>query len=303
MAASWRTRASLPQSRSSLAVGVIGDHIYAVGGRSLPGRNKTAIAMLTEAYNAVNNTWTSKASMPTARSDLAVGVLHGRIFAVGGVFEFRSAAFECYDPTDDWWTRLKPMPTARASLGAVGIPHLHELWAIGGAGSTWLSTVEIYEPRTGAWSSGPPLDQPRASLAVALAGSTVFAVGGFNDASALGIVEACDTASKRCSSWARRAPMPTPRWGLALGATAGGERLFAVGGFASGEWLTVVEEYDVRGDRWRQLCPMPTARRDLGVGILASGVLAKSATLYAVGGWNGTRQLATVESLRLDSYS
>jgi hypothetical protein len=62
-------------------------------------------------------TWTTKASMPTARSQLAVSVLNGILYAVGGTNDSGVLnTVEAYDPTTDSWTTKTPMPTPRSDL-------------------------------------------------------------------------------------------------------------------------------------------------------------------------------------------
>ena len=57
--------------------------------------------------------WRQGAFMPTARSELAVAALDGRIYVAGGIGRFgTSDAFEVYDPKKNAWARLAPLPMA-----------------------------------------------------------------------------------------------------------------------------------------------------------------------------------------------
>lgn len=82
------------------------------------------------------------------------------------------------------------------------------------------------------------------------------------------------TAPPVALNWARRAPMPTPRFDF--GAAAVGNKIYAVGG-NSGSLLRAVEEYDPAANGWRAVTPMPTARDNLAV-------VAVNGKLYALGG-------------------
>src|SRR5712692_6825588 len=67
---------------------------------------------------AATSTWTTAASMPTARYGLAAATSSdGRIYAIGG---FDGASYpsvvQVYDPTTSTWTSGAPMPTARIGL-------------------------------------------------------------------------------------------------------------------------------------------------------------------------------------------
>ena len=57
------------------------------------------------AYNPSADTWTAVASMGTARWGLAVGVLSGRLYAVGGgsTSSTSLSSVEAYDPARDAW--------------------------------------------------------------------------------------------------------------------------------------------------------------------------------------------------------
>src|SRR4029453_11082516 len=76
--------------------------------------------------------WRTRSVMPTARGALAVGVIAGKIYAIGGVGSNRrnSNANEAYDPAQDRWVKLAPMPTPRDhhAIGALN----GKLYAIGG---------------------------------------------------------------------------------------------------------------------------------------------------------------------------
>src|SRR6266566_2470797 len=81
-----------------------------------------------------------------------------------------------------------------------------------------------------------------------------------------------------CDCWSQVAPMPTKRFGLAVGAING--TLYAVGGFDDRQYpgpLAANEAYDPVANAWTTRAPMPTPRHLLGVAVLGS-------LLYAVGG-------------------
>jgi hypothetical protein len=85
--------------------------------------------------------------MPTARTDLGVGVANGTLAAVGGAANVGVLnTVEIYDPTTNSWLTDAPMPTARQSLGVVGVNGI--VYAIGGYGGTAgiLGTNEAFAP-------------------------------------------------------------------------------------------------------------------------------------------------------------
>jgi energy-converting hydrogenase Eha subunit A len=88
--------------------------------------------------------------------------------------------------------------------------------------------------------------------------------------------------------WTTKAPMPTPRELLAVGAI--NNILYAVGGFAQGS-LDVVEAYNPATNSWTTKASLPTPRMGAAVGVV-NGIL------YTVGGWNnlGGGLVGTVEA-------
>jgi hypothetical protein len=65
---------------------------------------------------AAEDTWTSKADMPTARGFVSGCVADGKIYVVGGTDNTQLSAValvEVYDPVSDTWTTRASMPEAR----------------------------------------------------------------------------------------------------------------------------------------------------------------------------------------------
>jgi hypothetical protein len=57
--------------------------------------------------------WSRGVPMPTARSEIAVTQLDGRIYVAGGIGRLGTTdAFEVYDPLTNTWRSLAPLPEA-----------------------------------------------------------------------------------------------------------------------------------------------------------------------------------------------
>ncbi len=141
-------------------------------------------------YDPKENKWSKVASMNTRRLGVAVAVLGGYLYAVGGsdgqmplntgrldrafnrVFpthgywlirillcsSWRScfglfvSAVERYDPRQNKWTLVAPMSTRRKHLGCA--VYNNWIYAVGGRDdATELSSAERYNPHTNTWSS------------------------------------------------------------------------------------------------------------------------------------------------------
>jgi hypothetical protein len=227
--------------------------------------------------------------MPTARSGLAVGVVNGILYAVGGdnvVFQNGNfvvnylGTVEAYDPGTNKWTAKAPMLTARSGL-AVGVVNVNGndiLYAIGGSdGVNTLATVEAYDPTSNTWTPKTPMLTPRYGLGVGVVNGQIYAVGGFIAPDQSSPVEAYDPVA---NGWVPKASMPVGR--ILLGVDVVNNILYAVGGSTDGSNnLSTVETYDPMTDKWTTgtLMPtsMPTPRGGLAVG-------ENDGILYAVGG-------------------
>jgi N-acetylneuraminic acid mutarotase len=290
----WATVASVPTARRDLAAVVAHDgRIFAIGGADADG-----VAMATvEAYTPSTNTWETLASMPTARSTLAAVVAaDGRIFAIGGFDETNLARVEAYTPTTDTWERMASLPLARSALGAALRPN-GQLLAIGGDNGgtdgskpeTARSNVDAYAVATDAWTTAAALPTPRGWLATTVApDGRIFAIGGYDGTSELSTVEAFTHSTGK---WSGKASLPTARCELAAATSDG--RIFAIGGNvggSGGSYFSTVEAYSAETNTWATAAKMPTARTALAAATAADG------RIFAIGGDDGTKILATVEA-------
>ena len=112
--------------------------------------------------------------MGTARLLLAVAVLDGNLYAVGGESSYNYlSSVERYDLAANAWEAVAPMGTERSEHGAAVLDG--KLYAVGGEkenneedGSQLVNTVERYNPATNAWEGLAPMATARASPCVAL---------------------------------------------------------------------------------------------------------------------------------------
>ncbi len=76
----------MPTPRRNLAVGVANKVLYAVGGwREVSGGDLDVPVSVVEAYDSINNVWTTKAPLPRDRNGVGLGDVNGILYAVGGV--------------------------------------------------------------------------------------------------------------------------------------------------------------------------------------------------------------------------
>jgi hypothetical protein len=174
------------------------------------------------------------------------------------------------------------MPTARTLLATAVVDG--KIYAIGGGqslNSPPLSTVEVYDPATDTWDT-TKTDMPtnRWWLYACEVNGIIYAIGGASDTqwTLLSTVEAYDPTT---DTWTTKAPMPTPRSGLANVVNG---KIYVIGD------LSAVEEYDPETDTWTTKKPMPTGRWGLATAVV-DGII------YAMGGQStGGNWLSTVEA-------
>jgi RNA polymerase sigma factor (sigma-70 family) len=208
-------------------------------------------------------TWTQKADMPTARSNLGSALVDGKIYVIGGTPSNGGAvaSAEEYDPATDIWTKRANMPTAREGIRAAAVDGI--VYAIGGwkpGGDT--SILEAYDPATDKWTRKANMPTRRTMTAVAVVDGIIYVIGGELGSTPLSVVEAYDPATDK---WTRMADMPTARYMAGYCVIDG--LIYVFGGATERNpefiiWGSVptVEVYDPATNTWVQSSDMPRPR-------------------------------------------
>jgi N-acetylneuraminic acid mutarotase len=176
----WVSLPDMPTARAGLASARVGDAIYAIGGRTGTVPCSGGELATVERYDIATQTWSTVASLPTARSDLAAITKGGKVYVFGGC---AAGAFladvDVYDPeTDTWSTAPTDLPTARAAMYQVGKKG-GTIYVIGGyAGGPALAVNEAYKVSRDAWSTATPMLTARAEMGVVSHGGRIYTVGG-----------------------------------------------------------------------------------------------------------------------------
>ena len=102
------------------------------------------------AATVATNVWTTKASMPTARSGFAAGVVNGVVYAVGGIRDGLTflTTVQAYNPATNGWATKAPLPARRAYLNGTGTINGILYVAGGGDSSGVTRTLFAYNPST-----------------------------------------------------------------------------------------------------------------------------------------------------------
>jgi hypothetical protein len=100
LADTWATAQSMPTPRGGLSAAALNGNIYAIGGSAgFPLEDDTSLNIVEE-YDVISENWRTAQSMSIERTEIAVAVVNGLIFAIGGTQNTYQAfdIVEAYDP-------------------------------------------------------------------------------------------------------------------------------------------------------------------------------------------------------------
>jgi len=157
----WTTVASMNTTRYGHGVAVLNGKLYAVGGHD--GSN---VLSGVECYDDVSNQWTlvashgahqRLASMNKKRWLHGVGVLNGKLYAMGGQDSNNIvSSVESYDDVRNQWITVASMLIPRSEHRIQVFNG--KIYAVGGYNSTGtLSSVECYDEGSDTWTAVPEM--------------------------------------------------------------------------------------------------------------------------------------------------
>jgi serine/threonine protein kinase len=216
----WTPRANIPTARSNAEAAGIDGKLYVFGGcgRNSEGNHDCRVGTtnVLEVYDPQTNTWTTKAPMPTPRSDMAASVIGGKLYVAGGRGPCPPCSayqvLEVYDPdTDNWDVTKAPLPVA--VTGASGAALNGKFYVTGGDSQATAepkrsNLLMFYDPVTNKWDIGPPLPTPRGELGLEAVHGVLYAIGGVATNEESNVVEAYDPVQ---NAWSTKAPLPVAR--------------------------------------------------------------------------------------------
>lgn len=181
LANAWTSKANMPTARAGLGLARHGDRIYAIGGRTSTTPCSGGELSTVERYDTLTDTWTTVASLPSPRSDLAAAESGGKIYVFGGCLSGATLNIvDVYDPTTNTWSSAPTdMLTPRAAMYAVDVKG-GTIYVVGGVNPlfTQLSVNEAYKVSSDTWTTDTPMPTPRAEMGAASHGGMVYFVGG-----------------------------------------------------------------------------------------------------------------------------
>lgn len=290
-AATWTTRAAMPEERTEVSATTDGRRIYVAGGVAeptaalAPGERAGAPRRLW-VYDPGEDKWSSPTALPRGVNHTGFVYLDGRLYVIGG---FREGQFTTttgdvwiYDLATGEWRAGRPMPTPRGAA-ALGLVDGKIHW-IGGNGMEghihdgmftrdWSVGIhEVYDPVADRWERRASMPSPRNHPGAGVVNGRIHVIGGrFNDNSQMTLHEIYDPKTNR---WETGPPMPTGRSGVATVARNGW--IYVFGGEKNmPPWRRTfreAERFDTRTGRWESLPPLATPRHGLAAAVLSDGI-------------------------------
>ena len=187
--------------------------------------------------------WQAGAGMPTARSEMRVGVVDGIFYVPGGFGGLTD--FAAYDPANDSWTGLAPLPEPAHHMMVTG--HGGKVFVFGGGPDmSWQATasVFVYDPAADAWTTAGSMPERRMSGEAVSLGDSIYLVGGTGGTTAMLRFDPAE------ESWTVLPGPVQPREHVA--AVAFNDELWVIGGRWGGTGaLATVEIFDPASGAWR----------------------------------------------------
>lgn len=285
----WQYKTPMPTERKGMAVAVLDNKIWVVGGKRM-GHQALHTA---EIYDPANDSWNTQVpGISVARENATAQVWDGKIYLFAGRNNHSLVSeVEVYDPTAGNWQTITTLPTPRFGVASVIVDST--IWLIGGTDMNFTNynLIEIYHPQSNSWSTLPAtLNIARGNPMAAVIDSTVYIFGG----DYFGPVISYEKYDFSSQSWSTVGNM-LYSCGSA-GYLALPDQVWLVGGLGQGGTLGSVQKFHFQNGspQWEPGPALGTARREL----VAAAVNNK---IYAIGGrgMSGGTTFNTVEELDL----
>ena len=221
--------------------------------------------------------WTPRASMAIARSEIPAAVVEGDIYAPGGLVPTAqgigvAASVERYRAETDTWESVTDLPAPRHHSMSVAVSGM--VFVLGGFGDGFdpWATAWVLEPATSTWREIADLPASvGAGAAVAIDG-LVYVVGGVPSGTSMYVYDPA------ADSWESLAPMTHAREHTAAVAFDGD--LWVLGGRWQEEMLSSTEVFDTETRSWSDGPAMLEARSGFGATVIGGSIFVAGGEIF-----------------------
>jgi len=217
--------------------------------------------------------WQEEVPVSIARDRLAVVVVDGIIYAIGGETPGGvTGVVEAYDPTQQAWMLKATKSVPVANIGGAVLDG--KVYVPGGLtfSDRVTDVLEVYDPTADRWEQAAPLPAPRAAYALAVHGSKLYLFGGNDGQQDVATVLVYDPAADEWQTLPERPPARA-----FVSAAALDDKIYIVGGYTDGRELDTCQIYLPVIGEWGSCAPMLEGRGGLSL-------VAVGRQLWAIGG-------------------
>ncbi len=266
----WNAGPPLPVQRSEVAVAVVDQSIYVVGGYANGNVDQSLVQVFRPVVRdgVLSGEWRDVTPLPRGLNHVGAVGYGGRLYVFGGFAAQNNSAVsdaDVYDPRTNAWRQIASLPQA---LGSVAVAVLdNEIHLVGGRDVHSVRSHFVYDPEKNSYFERAPLPVGRDHLGLVAMEGRLYAIGGRIDTPAhnTSFVDAYDPEQNR---WTAAAPLPAPRSGIAAAAFI--QRIFVVGGEQAGApaAFSSVYVYDARRNCWLPGNALPDGRHGTGAAVV-----------------------------------
>ena len=230
--------------------------------------------ILIQHVKASEDSWTTKAPMPTAKFSFGVASVNGKIYAMGGAVSTQSGTLlannEEYDPITDTWYEKTPLSTP--TYGCAVASYGNQIYVFGGQikGDNGLGVdtngTKVYDIVTDTWVTKAPMPTARTLLKANVVGGKIYLIGGYVNGTSN---EVYDPATDK---WVTKASMPTAAYAYASGVVD--NKIYVI------SYLTQI--HDPQTDIWSSGAPIPVAVAGAGSAVITG--VGTAIAIYVIGG-------------------
>lgn len=232
--------------------------------------------------------WVTKSSMPTARSQFAIGLVNNNIYVLGGRAE--KINNECYNILSNEWITKANLSFPRDCLGSAVVGN--KIYLISGLvnGSSitgeLISDNIVYDTETNTYITKTPIPTKRWNMGCVSVGTNIYCLGGMINSYENEKTDKVEIYNTLTDIWSNGVNMPFIADSFMCCTV--GSNIYILGG--ANEYGTVFKTvycFDTTTNSWSRKADMPVV-------LSGAGCCAIGNKIYLVGGVSGNNILDTV---------